>query len=603
MSARPDAGVYTAPLLSRRTTIVLLLSVVAAVGCKGIPEWEQGRKVLHFPLGAKVGSLDPVRASTQYNGTAQAPAYEPLFEYEYLVRPYKLKPLLLEGLPTVSEDKLTYSFTLRDDLRFHDNVCFDGGVGRPAVSQDVVWSLMRMADRSLRPGGWWVYQDRVVGFDAFKKRMDDRAPGDPFDWNAKIDGLHVIDDHHFEIKLLRPFPQLLYVLAMGYAAVVPRECAEHYGEEFGNHAIGTGAFTLDSWQRGVRLRFNKTPNWRGEAYPTEASPEFVDAGLLKPAGQQMPFLDGLVLDVFDQVQPAWLKFRVGDVDVARVASEFHDSIFTKDNLLRPSFVEEGVHQYSLPLLDFIYAGFNMEDPFWGSPGGAKALKLRQAVSLAYDTKEIDDAFYNNTTVLYDGPIPPGLEGYKPGVTSPFRGPDVERAKALLAEAGYPNGEGLPPLRGEVSQASSSVQRAEMVARQFARAGIKYEFNTNSFPELSDKLKRKKAQFFGLAWGADYPDAENFLQLFYGPNGSPGSNNWNYDNPTYNALYEQSRVMEPGPERSAIYVEMRQMLVDDVPHLGSMARTRFYVWNDRVKNFQPSETWYGWMKHLDVDGPK
>jgi ABC-type transport system substrate-binding protein len=317
----------------------------------------------------------------------------------------------------------------------------------------------------------------------------------------------------------------------------------------------------------------------------------------------MPFLDAMVFDVFDQVQPAWLKFRVGDVDVARVASEFHASIFEKDNTLRPRFVEEGVEQYNLALLDYIYAGFNMQDPFWGLPGGERAKKLRQAVSLAYDTAEIDDAFYSKTTVLYDGPIPPGLDAYEAGITSPYRGPDLERSRALLAEAGFPNGEGLPPLRGEVSQASSSVQRAEMVARQLGQVGIEYEFNTNSFPELSDKLKRRKAQFFGLAWGADYPDAENFLQLFYGPNSSPGSNNWNYDNPVYNRLYEQSRVMEASPERTAIFKEMRAILIEDVPSLPSMARTRFYVWNARVKYFQPSETWYGWFKHIDVDGPK
>lgn len=578
--------------------------MLTLLGCKGVPEWEKGHKVFHFPLNSKVGSLDPVRCGTQYGGLAQAPVYEPLFEYEYLVRPYKLKPLLVESMPEVSEDKLTYTFTLRDDLRFHGNTCLaEGEAGRKVVAQDVVWSLMRMADRSLRPSGWWVYQDRIVGFDDFKAKMDAREPGDPFDWDAPISGLRALDDRHVQITLMRPFPQLLYVLAMGYAGVVPRECAEYYGEEFGNHAVGTGPFTLESWQRGVRFRYNRTENWREDLYPSEADPEFKARGMLEPAGRAMPFVDKLVLDVFDQVQPAWLKFRVGDVDVARVAAEFHDSIFDENNLLRPSFVDEGVQQYNLALLDYIYAGFNMEDPFWGSPGGDKARKLRQAVALAYDTNEIDDAFYNKTTVLYDGPIPPGLDGYQPGITSPYRGPDLDKSRALLAEAGYPNGEGLPPLQAEVSQQSSTVQRAEMVARQLGQVGIKYEFNTNSFPELSDKLKRKKAQYFGLAWGADYPDAENFLQLFYGPNGSPGSNNWNYDNPEYNRLYEESRVMEPSPERTALYTQMRAIIIEDVPALASMARTRFYVWNPRVKYFQPSEVWYGWLKHVDVDGPK
>ncbi|MEM9492151.1 MAG: ABC transporter substrate-binding protein, partial [Myxococcota bacterium] len=105
---------------------------------------------------------------------------------------------------------------------------------------------------------------------------------------------------------------------------------------------------------------------------------------------------------------------------------------------------------------------------------------------------------------------------------------------------------------------------------------------------------------GLAWGADYPDAENFLQLFYGPNKSPGTNKFNYNNPAYDALYDQIRSMEPGPERTAIYKQMRDILIEDVPAIGSMGRTRFYLWNPRLKNVMPAEVWYRWLKYLDVE---
>lgn len=302
--------------------------------------------------------------------------------------------------------------------------------------------------------------------------------------------------------------------------------------------------------------------------------------------------------VYEQDQPMWLKFRAKDLDYSQVPAEYFDSIYCPNGNLRSQLSADGIQNYNLELIDFIYRGFNMEDPIWGGFGNGKL--LRQAVSLATDINEINDAFYNNTCVVYDGPIPPGLDGYKKGILSPYRGPQIDKAKALLVKAGYPNGKGLPPLVFETSRGGNSQEQGDMLARQLKAIGVELLPNYNSFPELDRKLKRKKAQFFSLAWGTDYPDAENNLALFYGPNEAPGSNNFNYKNPAYDALYEKIRTMDPSAERTAIYEKMRDMVIEDVPAYGSMARIRYYVWNSRLKNMFPEETWYGWHKYLDVE---
>jgi ABC-type transport system substrate-binding protein len=583
------------PSLRHLPTLLLACCVLLAAGsCKKRAAWEKGKKVAHLTVRAKLGTLDPIRSSSSYDSEVQSQVYEGLYTYKYLVRPYELEPLLAKRMPQVSDDGLTYTIDIREGVYFQDNECFPGGKGRELVAKDFVYSMMRMADDQNQPTGWWIYTDRIVGFDAFEKRMSERGDA-PFDWDAEVEGLQAIDKYKFQIKLVRPFPQMLYVLAMSYAFAVPRECAEYYGKTFTNTAVGTGPFTLRNWTRGSRIILDKNPTYRDAYYPTEASPEYQH--MLGDAGKKIPFLDAIVYHVYEQDQPMWLKFRVRDVDMTQLPAEYHEAVFDEDLKLRESFVEEGVTNFNLPLLDFIYRGFNMDDPVVGK--GEKAKYLRQAISLAFNSAEINDAFYNNSCVLYDGPVPPGLDSYVEGITSPYRGPDLEKAKALMVKAGYPDGKGLPSIQLDTSVSSNSAEQAEMLSRAVGRIGVKIEVNLNSFSELSNKLKKKKAQMFGLAWGADYPDAENFLQLFYGPNEAPGSNNFNYKNPAYDALYNKSRTLQPSPERTAVYQKMREILIEDAPSFGHMARIRFFLWHKRLRNVLPDETFDNWRKYINI----
>ena len=229
-------------------------------------------------------------------------------------------------------------------------------------------------------------------------------------------------------------------------------------------------------------------------------------------------------------------------------------------------------------------------------------KLRQAISLAIDLKEFNDTFYNSQNILYDGPIPPKLRGHPEGhfTDKAYRGPQLERARKLLAEAGYPGGEGLPPITYYTSLAANSSEQTEMMSRQLAQIGIKLTPVLLEFPQLIAAIDKKKAMMFSFAWGSDYPDGENNLALFYGPNESPGSNHFNYKNSEYDRLYEQILSMEPSQERDVIYETMRDMLLEDVPYIGSMARTRNYLGTPWLKNFKPTEDFWNWPKYLDVD---
>lgn len=570
----------------------------STAGTTGSPDHE---KVLSIPIrAAGPGSLDPVRGSTQYDNRACSLVYETLLQYKYLARPLALEPLLLTKMPEVSPDGLTYTFELKPDARFADDSCFPGGKGRPVTSEDVFYSWKRMADEDNEPKSWWLFKDTIVGFDRYREEQN---AAETFDYDAPVEGMRVLDEHRFQVTLTEPVTRFLYVLAMFQTAIVPREAVEHYGSAFSRKPVGTGPFLMTQWVTSQRMTFVRNPNYRDERYPSEWEPEDEARGLHLAAGKRIPFVDRIEITFFNQDQPMWLEFDSNKLDMAQIPAENYDEAINKrTKTLKPKFAKRGITYVPVPLLDFIFRGFNMEDPLVGGYTPQKRA-LRRALALASDLEEFNETFYNSVNVIYDGMIPPGLEGYPPNGRIPgfeYRGPDIERAKRLLAEAGYPGGQGLPAIDFYTDNSANSPQQVELLRRQLGRIGVELNPHLMEFAQLIEAVNTKKAPFFSFAWGSDYPDAENNLALFYGPNEAPGSNHYNYKNEEFDLLYERIHSMPPSPERTAIYEKMRDMVMEDMPFIGSMARTRHYLIQPWLINCKPTENFWGWLKYLDLD---
>jgi oligopeptide transport system substrate-binding protein len=304
----------------------------------------------------------------------------------------------------------------------------------------------------------------------------------------------------------------------------------------------------------------------------------------------------------------WLHFRAEDFDYGQVPDENMPQVFSKRSVegkrtivMKQIWRDQGIRYQPVPLMDFIFIGFNMEDELVGG-NSEKNTKLRQAISSALDWDERNQTFYFGLNVVYDGVIPPLLEGHPPDGQSDasFRGPNLERARQLMAEAGYPNGEGLPVIDYFVSQGSNNREQSEMLKRQLAAIGVRVKCNLVDFPTLMQTVDDRKAAIFSFAWGSDYPDGENNLALFYGPNESPGSNHFNFKNTEYDKMYEQIVGMQPSPERTKLYERMQDILLQNCPYIGSMARTRHFVIHERMKYFKPVETFHNWYKYVDVE---
>ena len=605
-------------LLAHRAFAVLvslLGTLLLQSGCDQATD-QAVEKVAYLSMRtAGPNTLDPVQGSSVYDNRGCTMVYQTLLQYRYLKRPLELAPLLLSEMPTVSQDGKVYRFKIKKNVFFHDDPCFPDGKGRELVAADFFYSLKRLADSSNLPKSWWLLKDTIVGFDKYRKEQNKaRKAGGKFDYDVPVEGMKIIDDHELEVRLKQPFYRFLYTLAMFQTAIVPREAVDHYGKKFSRHPVGTGPFLFHRWDTDIQLIYLKNPNYWQEFYPedpglgedgSEPYPGYFEdkeLGFYEDAGRRVPLLDRVELKCYVQSQPKWLKFRNRELDYTHVPAEnFGEAYIKRTARIRQSFIDEGIRAHAEPLLDLIYFGFNMEDDDFGGYDD-KHKWLRQAISLALDWEERNEAFYNDLNVIYDGPIPPRLEGHPKNhaLASAYRGPDLPRARRLMKQAGYPGGKGLPKLVFYISRGEKNAEQAEMTKRQLAKIGVRLDVRLVDFATLNDALRSKRAPFFSLAWGSDYPDAENNLQLFYGPYKSPSSNNFNYDRPEYNALYERVRVMSPSPERTKLYEQMRDMVVEDAPMIGSMARTRYYLIQERLRNFKPSEDFYNWPKYLNVN---
>lgn len=565
-----------------------------------------GLKVLRLPMrtdGPK--SLDPVRSSTQYENRAVVQIAETLLGYKYLVEPPELEPLLLAKMPEISDDGLTWNFELQKGIRFHDDVCFPNGKGRELIASDVFYSWKRMADPQYLGKSWWVVKDTIVGFDAYKAEQTERVnAGKKFDYEAPVAGMKLLDDQRFQLVLTSPIQRWAWIMAMPQLVIIPREAVEHYGSGFDRNLIGTGPFRLEKWEQGKSLTLVRNPNYREVYYPEERS-SGVDAKFDAGRGKRLPLVDRVEITMFPEDQPMWLQFEAGKIDYTQIPAEYFPEVVDKrSRKIRPAYRQRGIEYAPVPLLDFIFRGFNMDDPVIGGYTPERRA-LRQALACAMDWDEINDTFYNGTPILYDGMVPPGLDGHPKDHKGPvsYRPVNVERARGLLAKAGFPDGKGLPTIDLYINRGGNSPEQAEMIQRHLAKIGVDLSVKQMDFSQLIASIDNKKAQMFSFAWGSDYPDAENNLALFYGPNESPGSNHYNYKNPQFDRMYEQLLSMVAGSERTAHIEKMRDMVMEDCPFVGSQARTREYAIHPWLLNFKPNENFYNWIKYLDVDASK
>ncbi len=570
--------------------VVLVLFIAAS--CTKNNSEADGEKVLYISTPAKVKGFDPNEASDLYSGNEVARVYEGLLQFHYLKRPYTLAPNLAEAMPTVSTDGLTYTFKLKKGVLFHDNACFPQGKGREMTSADVVYSIKRLADPKLQSKGWWLVDGKIAGLNDWREK---NADAELVDYEAEIPGVKAIDSHTVQFKLTKPFPQFLYALAMPFTSVVPKEAVEKYGAEFLNNPVGTGPFTTETYTQSNKIVYTKNPKYRDEFYPSEGEEGDEAKGLLKDKGKKLPLVDKLVVSIITEEQTRWLNFLKGKLDTMSIPAEQFNQVIIPGKGLAEDFTKKGIRAEKKVGLDVTYNAFNHEHKLFKNN-----LKLRQAMSAAYDRDKINKNFFYGISVPAQSIVPPNIAGHIEGFKGPYQNLDLEKAKKLLAEAGYPNGKGLPEITYHYKYDTKARQMTEMFQQMMSKIGIKIKPMGVTWPELMKLVNTKQTMMFGMAWGADYPDAENFLQLLYSPNQAPGSNGSNFHDPEFDKMYEKASVMGDTPERTALYEKMYKYAAEKTPLIFGFHRVGYGLLHSWLKNFKFTEFTHGISKYYDID---
>jgi ABC-type transport system substrate-binding protein len=524
-------------------------------------------------------SFDPQFAYDQMSRRVLEPVYDTLVEYHPLkTDPYEVRAGMLEAIPQkeVSADgKISYLCRLKTTARFHDDECFPGGKGRQVVAGDAHYAFLRLCDPKVESPFLSNLAEYIPGL---QEAHDAAETSGKFDYGQKLPGIEVIDDQTFRIHLTKAYPQIIFWLAMHCTTPVAREAVEYYDGQRHDGvvrpdfhkfaAVGTGPFRIRQYVPRQRVRLERVPGYATTTFPSDGFPPEKAAWLQQFADKPLPLVDEVHFAIIRENIPIFILTRQGYLDSMAVNKDAFGTMITPGRELAPRYRERGMTLEKDIEPSTFWISFNMEDPVLG-----KNPKLRQALSAAYDSQTYSDIFYSSVAPVAEQLIPPGLFGHQHDVKNPY-GFNVEKAKQLIAEAGYPGG--IDPKTGKpleitmemVASGSEDRQRAEFEQRCFERIGVKVKISENTFARLLQKEDTGDFQMAsGTGWGADYPDPENFFFLFYSKNVPPaGKNITRYKSAEFDQLFEQMATMENSPERLALVKRMNALLWEDCPQI-------------------------------------
>lgn len=507
-------------LSMKKNLLLLILFVVLFFSCTHPSNKHEDKTVFRYNEASGVSSLDPAFAKGQADIWTCNQLYNGLTQMDDDLNVIPCIAYKWEN----SGDGKKYTFHLRNDAFFHDHELFRGGKGRKVVAADFIYSYERILSPKIASPGSWV-------FNSVK-------PAEPFE---------ATDDSTFIIYLKEPFPPFLGLLTSQYCSVVPHEIVEHYGKDFRTHPVGTGAFKFKEWVERTNLIYLKNENYF----------EFEN-------GKRLPFIDAISISFINDRQSAFLEFIKGNLDfISGIDGSYKDDLLTRTGNLKSKY--HGKFQMeTCPYLNTEYLGILMDENIpivKSSP--LKNKKIRQAINYGFDKRKMITYLRNGIgTAGTSGIVPVGLPSFD---SAKVKGYDYhpEKAKQLLADAGYPGGNGLPVIT--LSTTHEYLDLCEYIQGQLSEIGIRIKLEVNQGAQHREMVAKQQLNFFRASWIADYADAENYLSLFYSENFAPdGPNYTHFKNDEFDKLYEKASSEVNDSLRYIYYQQMDSIIISEAP---------------------------------------
>lgn len=521
--------------------LLVIVCIISLASCA--THQHPDKAIFHYNEQTGIASLDPAFAKNQSIMWAIHQLYNTLIEVD---DDMNLKGSLAKSWE-ISADNLTVTFHLRNDVFFHDDAAFTNNQGRLLNAHDVVYSFKRIIDKSTASPGAWIFNDRV----------------DP------ITGFVAIDDSTFQLKLIRPFQPILGILSTQYCSIVPKEAVDKYGNSFRSHPVGSGPFQIVAWEEGQALILKKNPKY----FEKDSN------------GVSLPYLDGVSVSFFDSKATEFLEFQQNRLDfINDIEASFKDEILTKTGHLKKQW-DGKLELQKYPYLNIEYLGILVDTANELVKNSPLALqKIRQAINYGFDRKKMMLYLRNSIgTAAESGFVPEGLPSFDKEAVKGYQY-DLQKTKKLLAEAGYPDGKNLPVIK--LLTIPIYADLASYIANELNQAGIRIQVEAVQKSLLLEQTSKSQALFFRGSWIADYPDAENFLSVFYGKNPAP-PNYTRFKNAKYDALYEQAIAEKNDSIRYQLYQQMDKLIIEYAPIVPLWYDMAIHLVHTNIKGFYPN----------------
>ena len=530
------------PLINKYCYILL-----ACIGCSILAACSNhqhpNKKIFYYNEQSGIASLDPAFAKNQSIMWAVHQLYNTLVEVDEQMQ---IKPSLAKSW-VISSDRKSIVFTLRNDVFFVNDRAFKNGKGKKLTATDVVYSFERILHTNTASPGAWIFNNRV---DSVK----------PF---------IAINDSLFKLQLLQPFQPILGILSMQYCSIVAREAVAYYGNNFRQHPVGTGPFAFVAWEEGQALIFKKNNNY------------FEKDSL----GNALPYLDGIKISFFDSKATEFLAFQQHKIDfINDIDASFKDEVLTKTGQLKPAWQGKVVLQKH-PYLNTEYLGILIDstNPLVHTTP-LRLQKIRQAINYGFDRRKMMLYLRNSIgTPAESGFVPKGLPSFNDSIVKGYSY-NPNKAKQLLIEAGYGQGIEMPSIT--LLTVPVYADLATYISNELNLIGIHVKVETVQKSLLLQQTAKGQVLFFRASWIADYPDAENYLSVFYGKNPAP-PNYTRFNNAAFNSLYTQALATTNDSLRFKMYQQMDNIIINQAPIVPLWYDMAIHVVHTNITGFYPN----------------